>query len=136
MTDSEFILVDTNVIVDVVEQDDHWTDWSCERMTEWTGRMMVNPIVFAELCYEAQDEADVDVVLLSLGLKYSEIPRRALFLAAQAFRMYRQRGGVKTSPLPDFFIGAHAAVLNVPLLTRDVSRYQTYFPDVKLVCPD
>ena len=74
-------------------------------------------------------------MIVSLGLVYLELPREALFLAAKAFRRYRRQGGTKTSPLPDFFIGAHALVLGIPILTRDVSRYRTYFPEVQLISP-
>ena len=79
------------------------------------------------------DEAEALIAML--GLVYLELPREALFLAARAFRQYRRRGGTKTSPLPDFFIGAHALVLGIPILTRDISRYRTYFPEVRLISP-
>lgn len=135
MTKSALILVDTNVLLDVTELDEHWADWSQEQMNRSVGRMLVNPIIYAELCYEAGDPMDVDAILLTLGVDFRELPRSALFLAAQAFRLYRERGGNKTAPLPDFFIGAHAVALNIPILTRDVGRYQTYFPSVELICP-
>ena len=104
-------------------------------MRRHVDRMIVNPMIYAELCCEAGSSSDVDKILLTLGIGYEESPREALFLASQAFKTYRQRGGSKTAPLEDFFIGAHAAVLGMPILTRDVVRYRTYFPTVELVCP-
>lgn len=135
MTESARILVDTNVLLDVTEQDEHWADWSLEQVNRYVGRLVVNPIIYTELCYEAGKVEDVDAVLITLGLGFDELPRQALFLASRAFKSYRQRGGNKTSPLPDFFIGAHAATLGIPILTRDVARYRTYFPYVELICP-
>lgn len=135
MTDSSSILVDTNVLLDLTEKDEHWADWSQEKMGLYVRRLMVDPIIYSELCYEAEKVEDVDAVLLTLGLGFEELPRQALFLASQAFKAYRKRGGNKTAPLPDFFIGAHAAALGIPILTRDVARFRTYFPEVKLICP-
>lgn len=128
-------MVDTNVLLDVIEQDERWASWSMDQMERHATRLVVNPLIYTELCYEAGDADDVDSILVSLGLRYEDLPRRALFLAAQAFRTYRERGGTKSVPLPDFFIGAHAAALALPILTRDVARYQTYFPQVALICP-
>ena len=135
MIDSARILVDTNVLLDVTEEDEQWRDWSQEQMSRYVGRLFVNPIIYTELCYEAGMVEEVDAVLLTLGLGFEELPRQALFLASQAFRAYRERGGNKTMPLPDFFIGAHAAARGIPILTRDVARYRTYFPDITLICP-
>lgn len=135
MTDSELVLVDTNVLLDIAGQDETWCDWSQEQMSRHVGRMVVNPIIYAELCYEAKDPVQVDELLLALGVDFKEMPRAALFLAAKSFRLYRDRGGNKTSPLPDFFIGAHAEALMLPIITRDVARYSTYFPNVRLICP-
>ena len=135
MTEKSLILIDTNVILDVTEQDEHWANWSQDQMGQYVDRLFINPIIYTELCYEAGNTADVDAILLTLGLRYTELPRQALFLASQAFRKYRKVGGTKTSPLPDFFIGAHAAANGVSLITRDTSRYRTYFPTVELICP-
>jgi predicted nucleic acid-binding protein len=135
MTDSVRILVDTNVLLDVTEADEQWRDWSQEQMSRYVGRLLVNPIIYTELCYEAGKVEDVDAVLITLGLGFEELPRQALFLASQAFKFYRRRGGNKTIPLPDFFIGAHAAAKGIPILTRDVARYRSYFPDVSLIHP-
>lgn len=136
MTEDSLVLVDTNVILDVTGQDTNWADWSQEQMGRHTDEMIINPLIYTELCYEAGDVADVDAILLALGLRYMEFPRASLLLTSQAYKRYRKLGGTKTSPLPDFFIGAHAAVLGVPILTRDVGRYRTYFPEVALISPD
>jgi hypothetical protein len=129
------VIVDTNVLLDITEQDENWADWSQSQIGDHATRLVINPLIYTELCYESGDAQEVDDILLMLGLRYEEIPRSALFLAAQAFRLYRERGGAKTILLPDFFIGAHAAAINLPILTRDIARYRTYFPEVALICP-
>lgn len=129
------MIVDTNVLLDITEQDENWADWSQSQIGDHATRLVINPLIYTELCYESGDAQEVDDILLMLGLRYEEIPRSALFLAAQAFRLYRERGGAKTILLPDFFIGAHAAAINLPILTRDIARYRTYFPEVALICP-
>jgi predicted nucleic acid-binding protein len=135
MTEFALILVDTNVLLDVAEQDECWAEWSQEQMNRYVGRMIVNPIIYAELCYQADNAEEVDAILAVLGVGLKELSRQALFRASRAFKLYRQSGGSKSAPLPDFFIGAHAADLGVPILTRDESRYQTYFPEVRLIAP-
>jgi len=134
MIESATALIDSNVIIDIVGEDPTWKDWSC-RVLGSCRRAFVNPMVFAELCYLKPSPLEVEKLIADLDLDYHEIPKDALFVAAQAFKVYRRRGGSRTAPLPDFFIGAHAAVLGVPLITRDVSRYQSYFPTVPLICP-
>lgn len=135
MTEGTDVIVDTNVLLDVTGQDAQWASWSIGQLARHATRLIVNPLIYTELCYEAGDASDVDSLLLTLGLRYEELPRQALFLAARAFRTYRERGGTKSAPLPDFFIGAHAAAMGLPVLTRDVTRYRTYFPQVTLLCP-
>lgn len=135
MTDARWVLVDTNVILDVTQQDAQWADWALNTMSQHVGRMLVNPPVYAELCYGAGNEDEVDGLITALGLEYAELPRQALYVASQIYKEYRQRGGLKSSPLADFFIGAHAAVLGVPILTRDVARYRSHFPSVELITP-
>ena len=135
MTDAAWVLVDTNVILDVFEDDPRWADWSQEQMSSLVGRIAVNPLIFAELCHEAGNLDEVEEMLATFGLNFQELPREALFRASQAFKLYRQRGGKKTAPLADFFIGAHATTLGIPRLTRDTGRYKTYFPEVKLITP-
>ena len=128
-------LVDTNVISDLTTQDPKWFDWSLEELSRTGRRFIVNPLIYSELCCRTESYAETDALLKELGLDYCELPREALFLAAQAFVRYKQMGGRKSSPLPDFFIGAHAAVLGIPIITRDIGRYQSYFPSVPLICP-
>ena len=129
------VLVDTNVIADVLHGDPVWADWSHAQLTRHAGDLLINPMIYAELCYRTTSPDEVEQVITSLGVRYTELPRTALFIAAQAYRAYRQRGGAKSAPLPDFFIGAHAAAANLTLLTRDRSRYTTYFPSVPLINP-
>ena len=127
------VLVDTNVLSDVIHADARWEGWAAARLCEFFGRSFINPVIYAELGCRAMSVEELEWTLLPFHLEYCEIPKEALFLASQTFLTYRQRGGTKLAPLPDFFIGAHASVLRVPLLTRDSGRYQTYFPDVKLI---
>jgi len=130
------ILVDTCVILDLVHDDTEWAEWSAVQLSRYEGRLAANPMIYAELCYAAESSAEVDGLLDDLSLEFLEFPRQALFLAAKAFRAYKQRGGVRTAPLPDFFIGAHARAINGALLTRDVARYRTYFPDLAVIAPE
>ena len=130
------VVVDSNVILDIVCDDPVWGDWSEKQVLHFqSAGLVVNPMIYAELCAGARDAPEVDNILLQLGLDFQELPREALFLAAQAFVKYRRQGGTKEAPLPDFFIGAHAEVLGIPLLTRARGRYQTYFPSVTLLLP-
>jgi len=107
--------------------------WSARQMVKHVGQLAVNPVIYAELCYRADSPEEVDDLLVQFGLIYLETPREALFLAAKAYAVYRQRGGLKSAPLPDFFIGAQAALTGLRILTRDPQRYRTYFPSVELI---
>ncbi len=130
------VLVDSNVILDIVNDDPVWGDWSDGQVTLLQpAGLLVNSMIYSELCARADSTSEVDALMIQLHLEFLELSREALFLAAKAFLRYRQRGGTKTSPLPDFFIGAHAEVLGVAILTRDKERYKTYFPSVPLICP-
>ena len=124
------ILVDTNVLLDVVEDDPVWADWSLQQLeaARLRGQLAINAVIYAELsmAYERIEELDRAVGIA--GLEEVPIPREALFLAGKVFLRYRRRKGMKRGVLPDFFIGAHAAVAGLPLLTRDQRRYRTYFP--------
>lgn len=135
MTDASQILVDTNVLSDVLHADPQWAQWSSDQLIKYAERLVVNPMIYAEICYGVTLRPQADRILEQLGLVYVELPREALFLAAQAFRKYRRLGGLKSAPLADFFIGAHAQALAIPILTRDQGRYRTYFPEVVLICP-
>lgn len=134
MIETPKALIDSNIVIDIIGEDHVWRTWSTEAL-ESCEQAFVNPLVFAELCYLKPSPSSVEKLLDDLDIGYEEIPKEALFMAAQAYKWYRQRGGNKTSPLPDFFIGAHAAALGVPILTRDGNRYRTYFPTVPLVSP-
>jgi len=130
-------LVDTNVLLDVFTNDPQWADWSIRQLdlAALKGPLFINDIVYAELSVRFDAIEALDTVLNEAGLILTPTPRPALFLAAKAFQRYRSAGGAKSNVLPDFFIGAHAAVSDLPLLTRDPKRYRTYFPKVDLVAP-
>jgi predicted nucleic acid-binding protein len=131
------ILVDTNVLIDVLEDDPRWADWSISQLRAQSQihALAINPIVYAELSLAFERWEELDAAVDHLELAVEEIPKPALFLAGKAFARYRAAGGARTTVLPDFMIGAHAAVSGVPLLTRDARRYATYFPTVRLVAP-
>lgn len=124
------ILVDTNVLLDLVGGDARWALWSLENLeaAALEGPLLINSVIYAEVSVRYQTIEALDSFVDGVGLEMSEIPRSALFLAAKAFSAYRSAGGVRTGVLSDFFIGAHAALLDIPILTRDVRKYRTYFP--------
>jgi hypothetical protein len=129
--------VDTNVLLDVATNDPSWADWSIRRLDAAAirGPLIINDIVYAELSVRYGRLEDFDAFVEKAGVVHNVTPRGALFLAGKAFQTYRAKGGARTGVLPDFFIGAHAAVLGVPLLTRDAGRYRTYFPKLQLIAP-
>jgi predicted nucleic acid-binding protein len=129
------MLVDTNVLVDVLENDPDWSDWSVAQLRAQAQihRLVINPVIYAELSLTFSTVEALDDALAGLQIPMIEIPRPALFLAGKAFVRYRRRGGTKTNVLADFFIGAHAAVAGLPVLTRDVRRIAGYFPTVALI---
>jgi len=131
------ILVDTNVLLDVVTDDPQWADWSQHQLeaASLSDRLAINSVIYAELSIGYERIEELDAALDTAGISLAEIPRPALFLAGKVFRAYRKRGGPKTGVLPDFFIGAHAAVAKVPLLTRDPRRYRNYYPTAELIAP-
>ncbi len=131
------VLVDTNVLVDVLQNDPQWADWSIAQMRAQSSlhALVINPIIYAEVSLSFSTLEALDDVVSTLALELREIPRPALFLAAKAFAQYRRRGGSKLQVLPDFFIGAHAAVEGWPLLTRDAKRFKTYFPTLEVLAP-
>lgn len=130
-------LVDTNVLLDVVTNDPTWADWSIERLetASLTGPLFINDVIYAELAVRYERIEDLDAFVEEAGLVLAALPRAALFLAGKVCTRYRRAGGSRTGVLPDFFIGAHAAVQQLPVLTRDVARYRTYFPTVELISP-
>lgn len=131
------LLVDTNVLVDVLENDPEWADWSIGQLRAQSQihRLAINPIIYSELSLTFSTVEALDRAVDDLGLAVIEIPRPALFLAGKAFVRYRRQGGTKQNVLADFFIGAQAAVSRYPILTRDTRRYSSYFTDVKLIAP-
>jgi predicted nucleic acid-binding protein len=130
--------VDTNVLLDVVTDNAEWASWSLRQLeaVALRGPVDINPVVYAELSVGYLRIEDVDAFILAAALGIAEIPRAALFMAGKAFQRYRAAGGSRTGVLPDFFIGAHAAIEKRPLLTRDARRYRSYFPSVSLIAPD
>lgn len=132
------LLVDTNVLLDVLEDDPAWADWSVRqlRAQAQVHELFINPVIYSELSLAFDSVGAMDKAVESMGLSYQELPRPALFLAGRAFLKYRREGGTKVNVLADFFIGAHAAVLSCGILTRDGRRYRNYFPRVPLVTPD
>ena len=131
-------LVDSNVLVDVLTSDPKWFAWSADWLNRRAaaGPLYFNEITYSELAVKSTSEVDLDRALQDLGLRLNQIPKSALFLAGKVFGRYKGAGGPRTSTLPDFFIGAHAQITGLPILTRDVRRYRTHFPDVKLIAPD
>ena len=132
------ILVDTNVLLDVLEDDPGWADWSLHQLRAQSQAhdLVINPVIYAELSLAFDSVQSLDSAIEDMGLTVQELPRPALFLAGRAFLKYRREGGNKSNVLPDFFIGAHAAVQGWDVLTRDARRYRSYFPTVVLVAPD
>ena len=131
------LLVDTNVLVDLLQNDPQWADWSIAQLRAQTKlhALAINPVIYAEMSLSFSTLEALDDVVLTMALELREIPRPALFLAARAYALYRRRGGSKGQVLPAFFIGAHAAVQAWPLLTRDASRFKTYFPTLDVIAP-
>jgi hypothetical protein len=131
------ILVDTNVIFDVLENDSKWFEWSSRQMRNQSRvhELLINPVIYAELAPGFASQRNLDQRLEIMDIGFSEISKPALFIAGVAHRYYRNAGGPRQSILADFFIGAHAAVLGCAILTRDVRRYQAYFPRVPLISP-
>lgn len=132
------LLIDTNVLVDVLENDPAWVDWSMAQLRAQSKihRLAINPIIYSELSLTFSTMEALDQTIDDLDLAMVGMPRPALFLAGKAFVRYRRQGGNKNNVFADFYIGAHATVLQCPLLTRDTRRYSSYFSDVTLISPD
>jgi predicted nucleic acid-binding protein len=131
------ILLDANVILDVWDRDPVWNEWSRDQLRKLSliDELVINPIVYAEISARFATSFALDERLTELDAIVISIPRKAAFLAGKAYVQYRRQGGTKINVLADFFIGAHAAVLDCPLLTRDTRRYAAYFPSVRLIAP-
>jgi len=131
------ILVDSNVLLDVLEDDPLWSAWSSDQLAQAAEQSMliINPIIYAEVSVGFNRIEELEDVLAPGIFERRQLPWEAAFLAGKCFVRYRRQGGVRRSPLPDFFIGAHAAVEGLRLLTRDATRYRTYFPTVRVIAP-
>ena len=132
------IFVDSNVILDLFEDDRNWAQWSESMLNRYTitHTLYINPVIYSEVSIGFERIEELESAMTGCGFQMLEMPKEALFLAGKAFVRYRKHKGRKLSPLPDFFIGAHAAVLGWELITRDIARYRSYFPAVKLITPD
>jgi predicted nucleic acid-binding protein len=134
---TEPVLVDSNVILDIAYEDSRWREWSEAAIEHAAGEtaLVINPIIYAEVSIGYAQAEHVEAVMPADRFRREALPYEAAFAAGKAFLDYRRRGGTRTSPLPDFYIGAHAAVRRYRLLTRDAARYRTYFPTVELIAP-
>lgn len=130
-------LIDSNVLLDVLEEDPSWFEWSSRALASAadSGTLVINPIIYAEVSIGLETVEELETLLPKTEFLRAPLPWEAAFLAGKCFLRYRRRGGSKHSPLPDFFIGAHAAVEGLTLVTRDANRYRTYFPSVPLIDP-
>lgn len=132
------VLVDANVLLDILTDDPHWREWSEEHLLAAveTDELAVNPLIYAELAPAYQSAAELEKSLRDWPLHRLPLPYAAAFVAGHAFVRYRRAGGSRRSPLPDFYIGAHALAAGFTLLTRDAKRYRIYFPKLRLIAPD
>ena len=132
------VLVDSNIILDIFLNDPNWADWSESTLEKYNlnTTLYINLIVYSEVSISFERIEELESAINRSGFQMLQIPKEALFLAGKAFLKYRKSKGAKRSPLPDFYIGAHAAILDLNLITRDVSRYRTYFPTVRLISPE
>jgi predicted nucleic acid-binding protein len=131
------VLVDSNVILDILLEDSIWFEWSAEQLSRCAEEtiLVVNPIIYAEVSIGFHRVEDLEAALPPDAFERQDIPWEAAFLAGKCFLAYRRAGGVRRSPLPDFFIGAHALVHEMRLLTRDAARYRSYFKSLELIAP-
>ena len=134
---ADVTLVDTNVLLDLVTDNPDWSEWSLAHLEQaaLAGPIVINDVVYAETSIRYERMEDLDEMLDQAMIEVAATPRPALFLAGKVFQRYRMAGGTRTGVLPDFFIGAHAAVQGWRLLTRDVGRYRSYFPKITLIAP-
>ncbi len=132
------VLVDANVLLDLMTEDPRWLAWSAQAIEHAADRyrLVINPVIYAEVSIRYSRIEELDKALPKTMFDREAIPYEAAFLAGKSFLAYRQRGGTKQSPLPDFFIGAHAAIAGYSLMTRDAARYRTYYPKLSLIAPD
>ncbi|MEO3389182.1 type II toxin-antitoxin system VapC family toxin [Mesorhizobium sp. CAU 1741] len=131
-------LIDTNVLLDLFEVGGEWEAWSLEQVAiaREVGPVVINPLIYAEMAAGFDREAELEAALPPTKFTREDLPWQAAFLAGRAFLLYRRSGGAKRSPLPDFYVGAHAAVAGHSLLTRDHARYASYFPTLRIIAPE
>jgi predicted nucleic acid-binding protein len=131
-------LVDTNILLDIFTKTPDWWEWSLVQLEEAAlhGQLLINDVIYAEASIRFESIDDFDKALEPIGVTVARIPPMALFRAGKAFSRYRASGGVRSGVLPDFFIGAHAELEGLPLLTRDARRYRHYFPKMMLIAPE
>jgi predicted nucleic acid-binding protein len=131
------VLIDSNVLLDIMTEDPRWFSWSADALARAaeTMRLVINPIIYAEVSIRYSRIEDLNDALPLTFVEREPLPYEAAFLAGKAFLIYRKHSGVRRSPLPDFFIGAHASIARYSLLTRDAGRYRTYFPKLPLIMP-
>lgn len=132
------VLVDSNIILDIFTEDSHWFSWSANQLMTLveTHTLAINPIIYAEVSVRFEHIEDLEEALSMSYFRRVALPWEACFLAAKIFAMYKQRGDIKNSTLLDFYIGAHALISGMSLVTRDINRYKTYFPKLALICPE
>lgn len=132
------VMIDSNVLLDLLTEDERWFSWSATAIAEAADRcrLVLNAVIFAEVSVRFSRIEDLDAALPKAMFDREAIPYEAAFLAGKCYLAYRRQGGTRNSPLPDFFIGAHAAVAGYRLLTRDAARYRTYFPRLSLIAPN
>lgn len=132
------VLVDSNVLLDVLTENRRWYDWSAGRLAELadTSELVISPLIYSEVSVGFETLEALDEALSPRWFRRDPLPWAAGFLAGKCFRKYRQAGGTRRSPLPDFYIGAHAAIMEMRLLTRDARRYRTYLPKLEVISPD
>ncbi len=137
LRDCRGVLVDSNILLDVATNDPTWSSWSSDALAQCAehAALLVNPIIYAEVSVGFTTIEALNAALPSSIYQRAPLPWEAGFLAGKCFLAYRRQGGVRNTPLPDFYIGAHAAIEKLALLTRDVARYQTYFPKVEILAP-
>ncbi|MBZ5621329.1 MAG: type II toxin-antitoxin system VapC family toxin [Acidobacteriia bacterium] len=131
------VLVDSNILLDIATNDPGWGDWSARALAETAehAALIINPIIYAEVSIGYTTIEALDAVLPPALYRREPLPWEAGFLAGKSFLLYRKRGGLRTSPLPDFYIGAHAAIEHLALLTRDQARYRSYFSTIEILAP-
>lgn len=131
------VLIDSNILLDIFTEDKQWYDWSSSKVMLYaeTETLVINPVIYAEISIGFQKIEDIEAAIPTEFIRREDIPYEAAFLAGKCFKKYKAAGGQKSSPLPDFFIGAHAAIMQWSLITRDKGRFTTYFPKLNIISP-